>query len=318
MWPEIVGENKKGVKFNESFWSEWGPSRMCFFNKSIFDDTKDIKSIYCMYEPIQSIKFNQDEIAMALTYDCADFGEHTVLFSYSDLPEIQHSGTWDFCVFEDLDTDNAELINLYSCMLLQQRGDITEEDVYKKFLEKKFQLGDEISTFSRLSGNIIKSYLKINPTVTENQAYIRFLENLYQRAKGSGNFYGVSRKILDCCKNEPENFDKVIYEIFEQNQPQQIDKNIAKESFCNIKYFLKQCKNRVNNDLNSIFINCREFFKDKVEKMEFKETDELVLDADTFQFKKTGKKINKVHFIKGKIEKTENGGVEFFEKSLYR
>lgn len=312
MWPDIERKNGIGVKFDEKFWDMWGPSSMCYFNPELFNDEKKIKSIYCMYLQYNCIEFKPDEIAMGLHYECGDFGQHTVLFSYEEIPDIKHSRVWDYCVFENLVTDNPEFINLHNYIILKQQGKMSEEDVYMNFLED-YILDDDIDkTFFRdLCDNILKSYIKNNPSVTYEEAYKRFLENICQRISGNSEQYILLKSIRDCCREKSDEFDRIILEIIKQTQ---ICPNKMHERYQRVLAGLEKMK--IENNLDSIFRNCRELFVDKVVRYSTYEEDEEKYDIIKHEFVNTGRKIEVIKADEGSVEKDENGKAVFKERKL--
>lgn len=313
MWPNVERKNGVGVKFDEQFWNYWGPTKMFYFNSELFNDKKRIKSIYCMYLPHHNIKFNQDEIAMGLHYECGDFGEHTVLFSYEEIPNIEHNRIWDFCVFDDLETDAADLINLHNYSVQKSHGEITEKHMYKNYLED-YILQDEIDRelFRGVCQNIVKAYIKNNPTVSEEEAYIRFLENICQRICGYSEPYNLIKKIKDCCREKKEDFDKTILEIIKETQIDKNKPNILRERYEHSLSMIE--KMRKPNDLNSIFQNCRELFTEQVVQYVNNEQDEIDYDFEQNKFIKTGKKIIVPIPIEGRVIRDEDKKAVFESK----
>lgn len=313
MWPGIERNNGVGTNFEEKFWDYWGPTKMFYFNPEIFDDNKKIKSIYCMYLPFSEIKFNENEIAMGLHYECGDFGQHTVLFSYEEIPNIEHNKIWDYCVFENLDTDLQNYIDLHNYKVLEKRGEMTETEVYQNFLED-YIVQDCIdkNLFRILSENIVKAYLNMNPTISYNEAYIKFLENLCQRISKQSEPYEFIKKIEDCCKEKPEEFDKTILEIIQQTQIDKSESNIMRKRYKKTLEILEEMN--CENDLNSIFQNCRELFLQDVVKYDIVEQESVDYDFEKKAFVKTGEKI-KVHIPSyGILVKDENQKAVFQEK----
>ncbi len=136
MWPEIIKENNIGIKLKNEFWNEWGPTHMFYFNPNLWDDTKEIKSIYCIYLYHHRVQFDAKEIAMGLHYECGEFGQHVALFSYQEIPNITYSeSAWRYCVFPVIHTDIEEQILLYQGQVLMDKGIISERERYRNFLE---------------------------------------------------------------------------------------------------------------------------------------------------------------------------------------
>lgn len=315
MWPEIERNNGIGIKFNKEFWNNWGPSKMFYFNQEIFDDSKKIKSIYCMYLPHSEIKFDESEIAMGLHYECGEFGEHTVLFSYKEIPNIEHIKIWDYCVFEDMDTDNLEYINLHNFRVLEKQGKITEKEVYQNFLEN-YIIEDrfDVKIFRTLSENIIRAYLENNSTVNYEDAYLMFLQNLCQRIYGYSNNGELIEKIADCCIKKREEFDETILEIMNKTQIDKSESNIMKKKYEETLKILEYMKKE--NDLDSIFQSCRELFLQNVVQYQIIEQDDLEYDFDKKTVIKSGKKIRVNKPIYGILIKDENQKPIFKERTI--
>lgn len=312
MWPDIKRENGIGIKFNEEFWDNWGPTNMCYFNPELFNDEKKIKSIYCMYLSYGCIKFKPEEIAMGLVYECGDFGQHTVLFSYEDIPNIEHAKIWDYCVFENLETEMPNLINLYNYNILKQQGKMSDEDIYINFLED-YIVGYDIDkeVFRNLCDNILKAYIKNNPSVTYDEAYKRFLENISERILGENEPYTFLKPIRDCCTENSDEFDKTILDIIKQTKIDKESPNKIRERFNKSLEMFEMSS--VNNDLNSIFRNCRDLFLDKAIRYSSYETDEIIYDENDHKFVKTGNKIDAIKEIFGIVKKDNNGKAVFEE-----
>lgn len=261
MWPGIESENGVGVKFDEKFWDYWGPTHMFYYNPKIFDDSKNIKSIFCMYLPYHQVKFREEEIAMGIHYECGEFGQHTVLFSYEEVPNIDHNQIWDYCVFENLDTEAPDEINLHGYVTLKKQNKMTEEEVYQNYLEDMIDVNDK-DAFRELSGNIVKKYLKREAGTSYEEAYTKFLENIANRIWRYSNSYELTKKINDATTKDQEEFDKTILEIMEQTQTESSKTNVMKERY---EHTLEMVKDpTTKNDLNSIFRNCRELLLQSV------------------------------------------------------
>ena len=111
MWPVIMRENNIGKNFDPDFWRNWGPTEVKYLDESV---EKKIQSIYCMYKSYETIKIDDlSSIAMVLTYECGEFGEHTIVFSYDKVPRITYNSSWDYCVFPDFDSEDDMDIRLY-------------------------------------------------------------------------------------------------------------------------------------------------------------------------------------------------------------
>lgn len=288
---------------------------MFYFNPELFDDTKKIKSIYFMYLPEYEIKFNPEEIAMGLTYECGEFGQHTALFSYSEVPNIKHNRVWDFCVFPDFNSDATNLIKLKESLIMRKNDKFADEDIYRIYLED-FVLREHIpeKDFKRMCRNIISKYIKTNPEVSEDEAYIKLLEKLGNKmlTLEYGNTYDWIKKCAKASQDDDElEFDKLILEFI--NKPAQKENNInLKNMFNNDLQIIQNL--RENNDLDSIFRNCRDYFLNKAVTFETKEVDEVEFDEKSFEPIKTGKKVKIKQEIPGSIIKSEDGKAKFEPK----
>lgn len=316
MWPNIKRENKIGKSFDEDFWAYWGPSSMFFFNQNLFNDEKEIKSIYFMYVPCHEIKFNPEEIAMGIIYQCGDFGEHTALFSYSELPNIEHNKHWDFCVFPEVSTDIDTWIQLKESWIKNRQGKLTERQVYREYLEYYlFQNYIPKEEFREKSENIIEEYRKLHPDISCEEAYIRLLEKLGKKSSilNYENRQDWIKRCAECCKNgDKVDFDKLILEFINKvpDKPKEKEDDLQKH----FERISKAVKSSENNDLNSIFRNCRDYFVDKVVKFEERQIDEIKYDQNLQKYIKTGKKEKAFEPIEGKIVKKEDGKL-YFERN---
>lgn len=204
MWPPIKRENNIGVCFDEKFWEYWGPSNLFYFNENIFQDNREIKCIFCTYEPHRSIQFKAEEIAIGLCYECGDFGEHTVLFSYVEEPSLVCNHNWDYCVYSDFSSDYFELLNLWQEQVLKnpkqkssffdkftfcreennlneifnnalvyfQNKVIMEKEILKEELELDLETNQIIKT-----GKMVKAFTFVNgKLIQEENGMAKFLE----------------------------------------------------------------------------------------------------------------------------------------------
>lgn len=114
MWPGIIrDENKIGIKFDPDFWVEWGPTEVKYSDNRA-NKKRKIQSISCIYDRFGNIKIDdKNSIALALEYECGDFGSHSVFFSYDKTPKITYPEFWEYLVFKDFDSDDKDEILLY-------------------------------------------------------------------------------------------------------------------------------------------------------------------------------------------------------------
>ncbi len=312
MWPSIIRENGngKGIKLDEAHWINWGPSDMFYYNPDLFDDTKKIGSIYCMYLPQSEIKFNPDEIAMGIIYECGDFGQHTVLFSYSECPDLKYNSNWDFCIFSDYSSDMESSIELKEALMKRKNGIIKEDEVYQVFLENQVLLGFvPIETFRKKLNDIIKEYQKIKPGVSEEEAYIKLLEKLSDKSNSldpETRFELIKRIRESCDESDNLEFNKLMLEYISVPTAEGIE-DVQEKYNRNLSYV----QNQEENDLDSMFRNCRDYFLDKAIRYEKKEIDDMDFDPKTFKLIKTGKKRIVHESRPGRIIKGKDGKAKF-------
>lgn len=147
--------------------------------------------------------------------------------------------------------DDPEFINLHNYSALKQQGKMSEEDVYMNFLED-YILGDDIDkTFFRdLCDNILKSYIKNNPSITYEGAYIRFLENICQRISGNSESYILLKSIRDCCRDKSDEFVNTgrKIEVIKANEGSVEKDENGKAVFKERKLTKPQVSNRLDRD----------------------------------------------------------------------
>ena len=252
MWPTIKRKNNIGVSFNDDFWAWWGPTYMVYFNEELFNDTKDIKGIICMYCSIMEIEFNNEEIAMALEYQCGDFGYHSVLFSYEEFPKLKSTSTWNYYVYPGFDTDNDSVFKLYQDKL---EGKSTDE-MYLEYLEDTIFYIHYLSTsereqFRKNIGLDLLEYRKYLEGVT------KLLLSLPLEMRGS-----ITKQLYDF-----SSFTSIIAKVPREYLNDKVpDIKIA----FNYDYSVAISEEK-KNDLNTIYQNSRDFFLDyTVQFEEFK------------------------------------------------
>lgn len=274
MWPDIKRNNKVGIKFDEKFWDYWGPSRMFYFNPELFNDEKDIKSICLKYLGPCDFEFEPSEIAMGLVYDCGEFGQHTVLFSYEDIPKItQECNSWNHYVLPHIETDDDLLVKLYNYKMLKLEGKMTESQMYIRYLEDTvLDYNGDAQWFRRLSQNILNAYIKKHPTIEEEKAYQILLENIVLRLKDYKNTFNI-RKSINKCKTNSRRFDRTIYEIMNMEVDTLLQEKGIENKYQSGLKLLDMLKEE--NDLNAIFRNCRELFLNNVIEYRYNEEERL-------------------------------------------
>lgn len=318
MWPTIKYEEGIGIKFKEDFWEVWGPSSMFYYNDKIFDDSKDIKSIYLMYNDHMSVKFDKNEIAMGLKYQCGEFGEHTVLFSYVTRPKIENPNIWNHYVFPYVETDQT-LNEFYQNNIKRQvlskklQPKIAIIRYMENYIFKCDSLDESIQVrIKLLSKRILTYYQKYHLDCTIDEAYYILLSKIYtylraliyyeNNSEQNKQMYQKAMKYFkDTLKKDQLEeidilqFEKMVFELLSTS----IDANIMKKIDVPEKYFEKFIKEEEYfkiNDLNSIFKNCREIFKEMVE-----------LDCNT---------LNECETNKGFIKLNENNSIVFTERQF--
>lgn len=264
MWPNIIRKGKTGVKFDENFWDNWGPSQMFYFNPGLFNDERKIKSIYFKYLNHNQFEFDPNEIAMGLIYECHEFGEHTVLFSYSEIPNITTNlHSWDHYVLPYFETDDNRLVNMYNNRKLMLEGKMSKTEMYIKYLEDIIIMGHNNSRqiFRNLCHSILNEYIHSHTNIKPEMVYQTLLESIVSRILDSDDSTTIFSDIHKCYENGKD-FPKIINGIMDIK----LDENLLKEK---IKYeYSKRLKEldslQEENDLDSIYRECRDLFLNRV------------------------------------------------------
>lgn len=321
MWPEIKRENKKGIKFDEDFWRRWGPSKMFYFNPHLFDDTRTIKSINSLYLTHTSITFNPEEIAMGLIYECGEFGEHTTLFSYVDIPKLKYEeNCWRSYVLPSFSTDIDTLVDLYNYKILENNGQMSEEQVYQNYMEDTIlsHHSDKKMLLREACKELVENYkidhqsLKVDLEVL----YAKLLEEIIEK----GNWLKFS--CLDRPMNWQEEWTKaikgskkevkeLILDILKLPSNKKKDTPTAKQKYQQELAFL----NKEDNDLNSIFYQTRDIFLNHAVQFEASKMEIslpfLSMPNDVTKGEITKKEIIIENAKTGKVIKGKNGIAEF-------
>lgn len=168
-----------------------------------------------------------------------------------------------------------------------------------------------IPEFRKRCGNIISEYIKANPSLTEEDAYLKLLEKLENKTFDLDNEYAYewTKRCASACENGDDlEFDKLILEFINQPTPE-LKTNKIHERF--LRYLELLERRKEDNDLTSIFRDCRERFVNKAVRFETQEIEGIDFDEKTLKLVKTGKK-EKIKVTKpGRIIKDENGKAKF-------
>lgn len=303
MWPDIKyrKENKKrvGYEFDSEFWKLWGPTLMYYYNENIYDDSKPIKSIYCMYNHHNTVEFIPEEIAMALKYECGDFGEHIVLFSYVDYPKLDYTHTWNWYVYPEGCLLSETDILLKKLSLEMKSGNMSKEQAYLTYLERTI-IKEEKSLYE-LSEKIIRIIRKSHPDISDEEAYKMLLEKIFFHGYENGGIGKINT-------SNRFDFEKSVYKVITEYEP--ILKCEPLEKFEKDLEWLEIDKEK--NDLDSIFRQCREYFKNRVQKDCKIITNVPIWDKETFTHIGTEEQEVEIG-VDGYIEKDEQGKVIFYQ-----
>ncbi|MCI8699851.1 MAG: hypothetical protein HFJ47_00735 [Clostridia bacterium] len=263
MWPSIIKKGGTGIKFDENFWDIWGPSNMFYFNPELFNDERKIKSIYFKYLNHNQLEFDPSEIAMGLIYECHEFGEHTVLFSYNEIPNITTNlHSWDHFVLPYFETDDNRLVNMYNDRKLMLEGKMSKTEMYIKYLEGIIIYWDNNSRqiFRNLCHSILNEYIHSHTNIKPEMVYQTFLESIVSRILVSDDSLTICSSIQRCY--ESKDFLKIINGIMDIK----LDENLLKERIkCEYSKHLKELDFlQEENDLDSIYRECRDLFLNRV------------------------------------------------------
>lgn len=278
MWPNIErykqGDKYIGFKFTESFWEGWGPSTMYYYNPEIFNDNKHIKLIHCIYDSSEKIKFKNDQVAMAIKYECGEFGEHVVLFCYTDAPDIEYKskGLWCCSIFDDIETQHPKIYMARTLASKIKHGKLSEQQANILYLENLILDGENSpETLKKATRNICR-YLVNNYGKDETSAYEMCLEKIESKLQQiefiTRDAYRkrIQRelsilKYKDSDFVRTQEFDRLINELLaEENQ-----EKCKYTSLADIMEYIE--KSEIYNDLDCIFRNSREYFKNNAEKV---------------------------------------------------
>lgn len=271
MWPPVKRENKIGTTLEKSFWNEWGPTNIYYFNPEIFNDEKEIKSIFFTYEPYYDISFKEEEIAMGLHYECGEFGCHVGLFSYVDIPSVGHKEIWDYYVYPNFESDNPNIIYLNQLAILYGKENLYEMYLGYKILGKKVLIPD----------NYEKLRIHINSMLDEanKEKYMNLLElvaihadslALLEKEKWSDNFLEVK---------DINQRTKLIYQIL--NTELSLDREYIKREYN--RFYKISFSTDTMNDLNKMFINCRDLLVNIGSVIQY-ENREIMIPGDDLDF----------------------------------
>ena len=297
MWPALKKKDNIAINFDNNFWKEWGPTHMIYFNKELFNDNKDIKSIYCMYRSFDRIKLNPKEIAMALEYECGDFGEHTVLFSYEEIPNPNYCEGWNYYIFPNFDTENNEDISLYYNKLTCKDKDET----YLRFLENQI-----LNTFNLTPLEREKLRRSIGLNMEEYKKYLEKVEQLM-----------ISLTLEDYYKIKEQLQDFSSFKLIVSS----LSKKITNIKNYDIKREFESTYSRIAsspiiNDLNCIYHNTRELFLENVVQIESILVPEKEIDRITYKLVETGNMERIWKRVYGSVENQD--GVAVFKKKMTR
>ena len=253
MWPKLErNDNKIGCLFNPEFWDLWGPTKIVHYDSENLNDSRKIQSIYLIDKEYHSIKIPDNKvIAMALTYKCGDFGEHTVIFSYDKQPKItlRHSG--NYCIFEDFSSTNVDDINLYNLGVLDK--DINklskeaQSELYLEYLEDFFRPADVERSIFR---GRLRDYINASESF---DTYKSLLEVLLERDNGGIYFSDMFFS------------DDLDFFIYLETIQQQIRRKSKDDFFAQMTSAIKRIgEQKEINDLNAIFRNARDLLAENV------------------------------------------------------
>ena len=287
MWPDVErykqGDKYIGYKFSERFWREWGPTNMYYYHPEIFNDNKHIGLIQCIYQSRGQVKFKEDEVAMALAYKCGEFGEHVALFCYTDTPDIQYTDdVWCRSFFDDIETEDDRIYLARNCASKMKHEKLSEQQANILYLENLILKGKNSPEVLQKATRNICGYLVSKYGKDETTAYELCLEKIASKLGQIGYpaTTAYNQRIqeelskLNDTQGEPistRDFEKLIYELLsEENQ-----KGSRYKSFSDILKFIE--KMGICNDLDSMFRNSREIFRNKVEQVSKDEEGEEVV-----------------------------------------
>ena len=246
MWPPVKRENNIGTSLDKSFWNEWGPTYIYYFNSDIFNDDREIKSIFFTYEPFFSVSFDEKEIAMAIHYECGEFGQHIGLFSYVDIPNIKHGEHWDYYVYPNISTDLPNNIYFNKINIVYGNDNLYELYLGYKIIDKYILLPENYEK--------LKSCLRSLLDVDTMDNYINLLEivALHGDAVDLSKKLEWSEKFLESCSDIQRT--KLVNELL--NNEVKLDRDYIKRQYNDL--YEETFDKRENNDLQKIFINCRD------------------------------------------------------------
>lgn len=184
MWPPIIKDkNGIGIKLDSKFWDLWGPSRIIKYHKDLFLTKRKIKSIYCIYLDFREVQvLNEDDLAMVVEYECGEFGNHCIIFSYDSIPPIEYKrDSWSYFIYPEFDIECGSGVDRFRQRLMSLGfKDIpakTQVALYLEYLEAEvIPDGFNVEEFRKM----INKYT-INRNINGNGsivAYKNLLENL--------------------------------------------------------------------------------------------------------------------------------------------
>lgn len=306
MWPPVKRENNIGTSLDKNFWNEWGPTHIYYFNPDIFNDSRKIKCIFFTYEPYNQVSFLEDEIAMGIHYECGEFGQHIGLFSYVDIPTIKHGEHWDYYVYPNISSDLPDEIYLNKISMIYGHDNLYELFLGYKIIDKYVLVLENYNKLKLCLMNMLEDKSDNN--------YIKFLEvvalhgdavELLKKRKWSEQFLET--------QDEKQRI-KLISNVL--NNDVLLDKNYIKRQYNNAYNGL--FNERENNDLNQIFINCRDTLIEaqsvvQHEKALFKNSD----DFDDLLSDENLSPIYNIEDVYGTLEKVSNNKPVFVKRKEY-
>lgn len=261
MWPIIKRKNDVGYSFDEAFFTEWGPTYMYYFNEDIFCSRNEIKSIVGIYEYSNAIKFDPRDFAMGLHYECGEFGQHVLLFSYEDVPKIDCRGYWKYYVYPNFSGDDSSTA-LFNRVILKYGKNF----LYEKFLSSLI-LSDDVLETEKLEKLQKASHkiLDIN-NISNNPKYINLLEMIYLSLE-TMKFNERDEWLFDFLNSNDSESHKILLKPLKPGINFNREKLKKQYNYINQRLYEKF----ENNNLNLIFENCRNLFLNDVVQYDEKE-----------------------------------------------